>query len=123
MTTQTSPPFKCRQCGFCKEAFRTDGGGNGFESARHGAWFETGTCLQLANLFTSEPGAVNHLARDALIKTYNNCYTKVGKDGEVIHLPRVNADKVAREVREGKIFIIKSVYEKTSDDNHFGNYD
>ena len=120
---QTSPPFGCRQCGFCKEAFRVDGGATGIESVQHGSWFATGTCLQLANLFASEPGAINPSARDALIKTYNNCYTKVGKDGELIHLPRVNAEKVAREVKQGKIFIVKGIYEKSTDDNHFGKYD
>lgn len=123
MTTQTSPPFGCRQCGFCNEAFRVDGGSTGIESARHGAWFATGACLQLANLFASEPGEINESARDALIKTYNNCYTKVGKDGERIHIPKINAEKVDREVREGKIFIVKGVYDKTTDENHFGKYD
>ena len=123
MTTQTSPPFGCRQCGFCKDAFRIDGGATGIESARHGAWFATGTCLQLANLFASEPGAINPQVRDALIQTYNNCYTKIGKNGELIHLPKINAEKTSREVRNGKIFIVKSVYEKTTDDNNFGKYD
>ena len=36
---------------------------------------------------------------------------------------KMNEEKISREVRNGKIFIIKGVYEKTTDDNHFGRYD
>ena len=123
MTTQTSSPFACRQCEFCKEAFRVDGGATGIESARHGAWFCSGGCLKLANLFKSEPGSVNPYARDALINTYNNCYTYLSK-GEIVHVPRRNDERVSNEIDNGRIYLIKSLYQHTSDDNnHFGKYD
>lgn len=122
-TTQTSFPFACRQCGFCREAFRVDGGATGIDSSRHQAWFCSSTCHQLANLFSSEPGEIHPNIRNSLIKTYNNCYTYLGKDGKLINIARVNHEKVSREVREMKIFIVKGVYENVSDDNHFGKYD
>ena len=82
MTTQRTRPFACRQCLFCKEAFRVDGGADGIESFRHGGWFCSGGCLQLANLFSSEPGEINQYTRDALINAYNNCYTKTILKGQ-----------------------------------------
>ena len=94
------------------------------DSYELGAWFCSHGCYNMARLFSgSDNGTLNQQMKHNLINTYNNCYTKLGKDGELIHLPRVNAEKVAHEVREGKIFIVKGVYEKTTDDNHFGKYD
>lgn len=125
MTNQTSFPFACRQCGFCKEAFRIDGGGGsgGYESARFREWFCSNGCLQLARLFNSEPGVFNKASHDALIKTYNNCFTKVKSNGDVIHIPRKNAEETRMDIEDGKIYLIRSIYERTSDDNHFGRYD
>ena len=119
---QTSRPFACRQCEFCKEAFRVDGGASGIESPRHSAWFCSGGCLQLANLFKSSPGNINEYARDSLIKTYNNCYTYISKDGEYVHIPRKNEETTENDIRRGDIYLIKSIYEDTTDDNHFGKY-
>ena len=125
MSTQTSFPFACRQCGFCKEAFRVDGGGGsgGYESAQFRQWFCSTGCLQLARLFNSEPGEFNKVAHDSLIKTYNNCFTKVKRNGEVIHIPRKNDKEVRNDIEAGRIFLIRSIHERTNDDNHFGKYD
>ena len=125
MTSQSSPPFACRQCGFCKEAFRIDGGGcsSGHESTRFSEWFCSNSCLQLARLFNSEPGEFNKVAHDSLIKTYNTCFTKVQSNGRVIHIPRKNAEETRMDIENGKIYLIRSIFERTSDDNHFGKYD
>jgi len=118
----TTRPFPCRQCLFCKEASRIDGGCSGVESFNHGGWFCSGTCLQLANLFSSEPGKINNLIRDSLINTYNKCYTKTYQ-GDKIHIPRLNAEKVNNEVKCGDIYLIKSQYEHTTDGENFNKYD
>ena len=124
MTTQTTTlPFACRQCGFCKEAFRIGGGGccGGYESARFSEWFCSNGCLQLTRLFNSEPGEINKVAQDSLIQTYNNCFTKINSNGKSIHIPRKNAEDTQIDIENGKIYLIRSIYERTSDD--FGKYD
>ena len=119
-TSQTSRPFACRQCGFCKNAFRVDGGADGIESYKHSTWFCSGGCLQMANLFNSNPGEINQLTRDALIQTYNNCYTYVS-DGDVIHIPRRNEVITENDVKNKNIYLIKSMYQSTHDE-YFGKY-
>lgn len=115
MSTQYTKPFACRQCLFCKDAFRIDGGATGIDSFKHGGWVCSGGCLQLANLFSSEPGEMNHYVRDALIKTYNKCYIKTDNNGNEIHIPRLNSENIYNEISRGNIYLIKSVYEHSSE--------
>ena len=121
MTTQRSAPFACRQCCFCKEAFRVDGGASGIESLKHASWFCSGGCLQLANLFKSAPGSMHPSQRDALINTYHNCFTYIS-NGETVHIPKINEKKTQKDINNGMIYIVKGVYENTSDENHFNKY-
>tara|TARA_Y100001980_G_C14473242_1_gene252999 strand:+ start:585 stop:953 length:369 start_codon:yes stop_codon:yes gene_type:complete len=121
MTTQRSAPFACRQCGFCKEAFRVDGGAVGIESREHASWFCSGGCLQLANLFKSAPGSINTSHRDALINTYQNCFTYIS-NGEVVHIPKINEKKTRKDIDARMIYLVKGLYENTSDNNHFEKY-
>jgi hypothetical protein len=123
MTSQAHSPFPCRQCGFCKEASRIGGGGcsSGYESAQFREWFCSNGCLQLTRLFNSEPGEIHKVAHDSLIQMYNRCYTKLNSNGVVIHIPRKNAEETQMDIENGKIYLVRSVYEPTSDD--FGKYD
>lgn len=123
MSAQSVRPFACRQCGFCKDTFRIDGGASGQESVELGAWFCSGGCYNIARLFQSSPGDINQSVRDNLIATYNNCFTFTNKNGDTVHMPKINARRARDDVEQGAIKIIKGQFENTNDDGQFGKYD
>ena len=118
MTTQTSRPFACRQCQFCKEAFRMDGGATGMESYELGGWFCSHGCYNMARLFEgSDNGTFNQGMKHNLINTYQNCYTKTVYNeenmcNEEIPIPKINAMRTRDSIERGDIYIVKSEAER-----------
>jgi len=108
MSFQRSTPFLCKQCNFCKDAERVDGGAIGVESLEYRAWFCSPVCYQLKRLFQGDSG-LNRENKQQLIKTYNNCFIKTigNKD---FHVADINEKRVNRMVRSGQIKIIKDLY-------------
>ena len=120
--TQTSRPFACRQCFFCKDSFRVDGGASGMESAQFKAWFCSYGCYNLARHFGDNDGTFNHDMRKNLTDTYNNCFTKQTVDPEtgminIVHVPKINAEKTRRSVKKREIYIVKGIYERDEEPN------
>ena len=107
----TSRPFPCKQCAFCNEAFRIDGGGGGSDSGVDSidmhAWFCSGGCYNMARLFGEDNGTFNQAMKHNLIETFNRVY--INENGD--NIPKINREKVNYEVDRGEIRIVKGLYE------------
>ena len=115
----TSRPFPCKQCAFCNEAFRIDGGGgsDGIDSFKMKAWFCSGGCYNMARLFGEDNGTFNQQMKHSLIETYNNVY--INEKGD--NIPNINSEKIRNAVDRGDIHIVKGLYE-TEDSYSTFNY-